>query len=236
MKSLKILLLFFTFSHTTAFAKGIEISGGGGGNSSAAEFFKIATDSLRILKNRNYERAYLSHFNLALIDNKIFDLKVIVYDEPLTLNGNRVTAINTQSTNTIHLYKYDWINLNYRAKVQLVIHELLGLTHGGLINDSSYTYSKLLAESVLTQNIENIALTIAESNYYQSTRPIVDTTRTYIIQTYYDEGEEITVSRVYVKTFENGSDLSVRVYEFEEDHTGSIIKITYVDSEGLVGP
>lgn len=215
---------------------GTEISGGGG-NGAVAEFLRLGTDSLHTLANRSDTLELTRNFDPGLAARIFATTRVESTKEDLTLLGQDVTAINYPGENRIVFEEHAWARLDKTGKLQLVLHEIVGLTHRKAVNDGDYRVSKALTELTLRTGVENVALALALANSYQSERPRVQTNRTKVVGPYTDwSGDDGIITEVYVQTFENASPQAVRIYRVYEDATGGVVKVEMVGAEGPVGP
>lgn len=214
-------------------AMGTEVSGGGG-DGELSEFRAIAFESLGKLFKLGFKVIETSKFNAkqAIEFMKSTDIEIV--DLPIVLNGRTVTAVNYPSINKIILNRLNWNNLPQRSKKQLVLHEIIGLTHRGIIDDSNYFVSSILLAALNKSSIEEAVVALAAANSYIGNKAKVQSDRTNIVSKLNSEGGITT--EVYVQTFENSSPQSVRIYHVVEDVTGAIVKIILFSSEGPIGP
>jgi hypothetical protein len=230
----KALVLVIALIANISFA-GTEISGGGG-NGAVAEFKYIGIRALSVLANRSDTQQLTKDFNAASALSVFKKTDVQITKKDLKLNGVDVAAINYPTPNQIIFEIASWDKLSDVSKIQLVIHEIIGLTHRNVLDDSNYEASRTLTLLVLRTGVENVALALATANYYRADQPRVQTERTRVLPVVKDAyGEPLETTEVYVQTFENSSNESVRIYHVIQDITGAVIKAELVGSEGPVG-
>ena len=231
----KFFIIAIAFIANASFA-GTEISGGGG-NGAVAEFKNIGMKALTVLANRADTQKVMLDFNAMKALSVFKNTDVQITKKDLTLSGVDVAAINYPDSNQIIFEIASWDKLSDVSKIQLVIHEIIGLTHRNVLDDSNYEASRALTSLVLRSGVENVALNLAIANFYLADKPRVQTERTRLLPVVNDEfGEPLQTTEVYVQTFENSSSESVRIYHVIQDVTGAVIKAELVGSEGMIGP
>lgn len=210
MKTLLGILLFLGNSFCLA---GTE-SSGGGGDASVAEFLRLG------------QKAYDAFFNhqLMTLEGKYFDhrpfkealatVTLVTTKDSLVLKGKNVTAINYPTENKIILSEPGWQQLDVDTKMQLVIHEFLGLKYRSIFDDSNYVYSRILLEATKQFTYELAALALARAgaaNDFQM-KIIPHLTKVTKIQDP-EEPHETEIYEVHIQTEPDCS--SHRIYEIE---------------------
>jgi len=146
--ALLLILAFQILSSFKAYAGDSSgVGHGGGGDSVAAEFAKITDEAIgRISVARP---VYVQGFYVdeGRLQSKFDVAKIRSVKGPLLLQGKVVVAINYPVRNEIIIDREKWPTLDGDAKLQLVIHEFLGLTFPE-ISDANYRYSRELADLV----------------------------------------------------------------------------------------
>ena len=129
-------------------------SSGGGGNGTTAEFVELVSNGLHALANRGVVEVNGRTIDFALMALKLRDAKILTSNEPLSLNGANVNAINYPETGEIVIDAKAWARLKTPTKLQLALHELWGLAyHDG--QDDRYQFSKGLKQIIVDAGFES---------------------------------------------------------------------------------
>jgi hypothetical protein len=229
-------LVYLVLLPLQAFSAGRE-SGGGGGNGFAAEFRRLGAQA---------EQAFFEHqvINLA---GKDFDhhpfravLEVLVLEptqEQLTLEGKKVSSINYPASAKVVFNVDDWAKFDHDAKMQLVIHEILGLKYRNQFDDSRYECSRQLLTLTKKFTFEAVALAAARAGNAIDYQMRLIPARTRVISEKPD-GDGLgndRITEVAVQTFENSSTTAVRVYHIYSHDMLGIRKVELVALEGGAG-
>ena len=85
---------------------------------------------------------------------------------------------------------------------------------------------------------ESVALAIAKANYAGADKVKLDLNyKTSSVATYSNgSGDPGEIIEVRVKTFENSSEKSLRIYRLRQEPNGTIVRATLFRTEGPVGP
>lgn len=233
---LTLISVILICTDASALLRGRE-SGGGGGNSAEAEFRRFAEQAAEAFFERQVITLMGKDFNHKVFRTSLKNIKLTATDQILVLNGKKVSAINYPQRNEIVFNQKNWMSLQADTKMQLVIHEMLGLKYRGVFDDSDYAYSQLLL--VITKNftVESVALSMARAGHPLAAHMRIIPTRTRVVAEKPDElglGNFIT-TEVAIQTFENGSKTSVRVYHVTVYDIGGVTDAKLVATEGAAG-
>lgn len=218
---------------------GIEISGGAG-NGYEIEFRRLGSQAMDALLPLASLIEYQYHIDVFRLAKALKGVSIDFTCEDLLVNQKNVSAANSPPSLHIFVQEAHWLRLREEDKMQLVLHELLGLEYPGLDSRPGHEYelSKALNRRVFDFEIENVVLTVARLHMWQKDSVMVQRERTRHLgewrpNEYEDEGE---ILEVYVQTFENSSPEAVRIYQVFLDQTGSIRKLEMSGGEGPIGP
>ena len=235
MKFLSLLAVILFLVPYTVFA-GRE-SGAGGGNGFEGEM------------RRYCERFYEAVFEVQSVevDGKKFDwrplnevlrkLHVNSTKKNLVVRNKSVTAINYPRASLIVFNSDAWSKLDSTAKMQLTIHELLGLRYRSSFDDTDFHISSVLLKVTQSFTVERVALAMARAgNAYGYLMKVIPE-RTKLIERKADsEGlGNVTVTEVAIQTFENSSNTSIRVYRIKEHDMVGTLSAELDHLEGAAG-
>ncbi len=209
-------------------------SGGGGGNGAVLEFNDLARSMARALDTHQDFR--IGGFALAReFEEVIQTASIIGTHEQLELDGVSVSAINYPAQDKIVLNFEDWTALSVRTKKQLTAHELIGLKFRGRLDDSTYQYSDEILKLLEDFTIEAAALGVAQAGSTTASKMEIITSRTKTLKNRNNGMEERRTTEVAIRTFENNSDSSIRVYHAESGTFQGVISISLDHFEGKGG-
>ncbi|MBX2987738.1 MAG: hypothetical protein KF802_07550 [Bdellovibrionaceae bacterium] len=233
MKFLLILQLFFA---SVAFAGG-ETSGGGG-NGFAAEFRRFAQQASQAMFEHQVIQVQGRNFDFRAFRAGVDSAAIVATRDRLVLNGLPVSAINYPLKNTIVFNVDDWAKLSQDSKIQLVIHEFLGLKYSNTINDSDYRWSADLLNLTKTFTVESVALDMARAGHASGFRMRLIPQRTKVIHRApgKDGISSYQVTEVAIQTFENSSPTSVRIFRITFYDALGVTKAELFKLEGAAGP
>ncbi len=213
-------------------------SGGGGGNGFVAEFRRLGEQA---------GQAFFEHQSIDLsgrsFDHRVFRsaIKAVALEptrRKLVLKGQRVSAINYPALNKVIFNVADWAKLDRDAKMQLVIHELLGLRYRGEFDDGSYEHSRVLLDLTRQFTFESVALAAARAGNAFDYKMKLIPERTKILSEMPDSdglGHE-RITEVAVRTFEHSSAKAARIYHVHSHDMLGVRKVELVRLEGGAGP
>lgn len=146
-KSILVMIVALFAVGPVCFAGPEGVGHGGGGDPVAADFAKVAQDAINAMSTLRPVYVVGSHIDESRLQEKFAIASIKSVKGPLVLDGKTVIAINYPDKNEIVIDRSKWPSLGGDDKVQLAIHEFLGLTFPE-ISDANYQYSRELADRV----------------------------------------------------------------------------------------
>jgi len=164
----KWILIIALWTSNFAFASGSSSGTRGGGNMEVAAFYKTGDAVLAALLPLSPVAVASQKLNIPALQNIFKNTKLFARSKTLHLNGAVVDAINDPVNNTIEFSQKRWKELDNEYRVQLVIHEILGLAR---IPDVGYLVS-LGAIQVIGTGTDFNAGGLSSDNICEETRSL----------------------------------------------------------------
>lgn len=155
----------------------------GGGHPAAAEFASLA--NRMIAKIDLLSPVIIQSFRIDA--NRLLEsysrVKLFTVNHALQLDGNSVAAINDPQKMEIYFNENVWSELDEDQKLQLVIHEFLGLTFAE-ISDLNYSYSSQLLHLIKENSKGDMKVHCRLSSFNHSSPEdfaIIDESMTWVV-------------------------------------------------------
>lgn len=137
----------------------------GGGNAQVAEFYWLSRTFTQAMEL--YGREIAPDISLQDLKSLIADIKVSATTRTLEIDGEQKDAVNSPSTRAVEFNSANWEKRGEQRKLQLVVHEILGLLR---ISDLKYEKSNEIVLKLLPHlNEANNLIRSSTGKFYSFT-------------------------------------------------------------------